>query len=1068
MERRSRTSGYAERRQVELMQRNTSKPRTASKRPTPRAVSPPTRLGERLSTVVPAKAGEKLSVVEKNIAELDPVQAHQVKTKILFISGNMLSTLQGLQQFTNLRTLSAASNYLTSFEALAALSDLTKLEVLNLQNNPVTQLPYYRLRMVSMCPRLTSLDNKEVGSRERTTASEVLRKEDEMLSTMYCQHTLIVKMSSVLSKMRLHEEFRAILESRGGPRQQPSKVSLDLFLISGAELSVWYMPPEDIVPVLRKQVRRVRLVKMAANNSDKDVDSVHGWDAAYRQVADEQKSFTTSLLSELQQAMSRLYGTPLKDAGDAMVLTAFKELVAALTTKHIKNDLLEDWKYRSSSAVTSPTSLPPQQADPGTPNDHELLLSARERQAKAEELHKNRLAKTRARDIPSQPPTFMQTAHKVSPRSMSISSQSRQRVEEIEGTDSLSPHSMSLMDPQEASEGGVTQEDLAQHIQDEVKLQQVNTALRLKLEEFQRVNAKNASTAKHYKSQLQEALKREASLREELDEMMEVHSEEVAALKHALIQLEENKAQSEASVMAQIENMRVHEVRLEELERAHETITTLQRDCDYLRQKVTQYRDEVRQRSVQREEVQQVESCPEEAIIMGNRCLMRRVFGRLVSATMPLAAKRNACYLLKDVSCMASVRTVMVQWKYLARKDAFVEKGHSRMVRSVREHYFRKWFEATCKRVLSGKRRQMDTAWNHWVMRTHQRQLSRSTGSGSSTPVARETTPAPTPLPSPARMPPGLRRQKPVRQEEDSDSDHIDPAGRVYNPVEGHTRVVLRKGLTTKIRKGRGVDLHQADRFEGNSEGDGDYITPPIKGKRSQQDLLAQQEMFRRWQMYCRGQKKKGRSITAMRHYTSQLKANTFTEWRQASKRQIAERRSIVSDFFSAWRKESHMSKQRCLNRRMADGMRRVHDTRLVEGMMVHWIRKTRHRLLLHRLEDYAAEKFKKDRLRAALGRWKAASIKRMIQLRHQKEQLEAEVQAHKDKVTTLGLSNIKLVDELSEAMNKAVDLEVDLEARSSELRDMTTSLASCQASKGPLPASCLVCRTSARSVTSS
>eukprot|EP01064_Diplonema_japonicum_P032136 TRINITY_DN5979_c0_g1_i3.p1 TRINITY_DN5979_c0_g1~~TRINITY_DN5979_c0_g1_i3.p1 ORF type:complete len:1002 (+),score=195.98 TRINITY_DN5979_c0_g1_i3:39-3044(+) len=993
MERRSRAAGYAERRQMELVQRSRSKQKTvASKRSRPRTLSPPTALGEKLSAVVPAKSAEKLSVVEKNIAVIDTVRVHQQKTEVLFISGNLLDSLDGIQQFSNLRTLSAASNYLASFDSLKALSLLQGLEVLNLQNNPVTQLPYYRLHVLEMCPRLTTLDNKEV-SKDKAHMADTLLKEEALLDRMYVQHSLILKMTNVLSKVELHDEFHTILESRGGPKQHPSTVSLELFFISGAELSVWYMPPEDVLPQLRRQVRRLRLIRMASHTADKEVDNAHGWDMAYNEVLEEQSALISSMFSRLQKAICKSYGVShLEDASS--VLAAFKELIGALSAKHTDNELLNEWKH-STPPVTSPTSLPPQQADPGTPFDTMLseIQHNNERQQLAEQKHKNRLAKTRAHgDMHMHQPPSLPSSRGVSPRS-TVSMPTRSRIDDRESSLSPTASILEFVEPEP-----VIQAEVSQHIADELRLQQVNTALRNKLEEYQRSNTRNANTAKHYKAQLQEAMKRESMLHAKVEDMEIAHVEQIEVLQQTITQLEHSRVQSEESVTMQMEHVRVHEVRLEELERAQHTIAALQRDCDYLRQKVTQYRDEVRMRSVPREEVAQIEECPSEVIRMGNRCLLKRVFKRFTAIVRPMVSQRNACYLLKDVRCIGNIRSVMLQWRRLARQDAFITEGRNWMQHTLRLKYFKMWCTTACRRTLSTKRREIESAWNHWVMKSQQRKRgTTSSGGSSSTPMARLTTPTPTPLPSPSRRAHALRRHKPLRELTSSDEEisHIDPSGRVYSPVEGHTTAVPKRGLVHVVKRSKHKDMNQADKYyeDSESDGEGDYIAPPVNNrKKCARSMLTQQDMFRRWQTYCSTQRRKNKSMAALKCYTRSLKSTTFNSWRGSTRIQAQERLGQLSDHFSAWRKECHDARQRHVQSHMAQSMRKMRESRLVAAMMAQWMQKMRRRALLGRIEESAVEILTRKREKAVFSKWKAAGIRQLLRHKHDKYRLEEEV----------------------------------------------------------------------------
>jgi Leucine-rich repeat (LRR) protein len=69
----------------------------------------------------------KLSLVQKAIAIIDdvPIRYHCIET--LYLSGNFISDLGNIKQFTRLKVLSLANNSLNSIHSLRCLFELTKL-----------------------------------------------------------------------------------------------------------------------------------------------------------------------------------------------------------------------------------------------------------------------------------------------------------------------------------------------------------------------------------------------------------------------------------------------------------------------------------------------------------------------------------------------------------------------------------------------------------------------------------------------------------------------------------------------------------------------------------------------------------------------------------------------------------------------------------------------------------------------------------------------------------------------------------------------------------------------------
>lgn len=72
----------------------------------------------------------------------------------LYLSKNSLRSLQGMQQFSSLVTLTAADNLIGSFEELhylTAANHARQLQALSLEGNPVARLPHYRCPVSSGC-----------------------------------------------------------------------------------------------------------------------------------------------------------------------------------------------------------------------------------------------------------------------------------------------------------------------------------------------------------------------------------------------------------------------------------------------------------------------------------------------------------------------------------------------------------------------------------------------------------------------------------------------------------------------------------------------------------------------------------------------------------------------------------------------------------------------------------------------------------------------------------------------------------------------------------------------------
>lgn len=58
----------------------------------------------------------KISVVQKFVSEIDLLPKKFLKVETLYLSSNNIRTLEGLQQFSNLKNLSLANNEVTLLE----------------------------------------------------------------------------------------------------------------------------------------------------------------------------------------------------------------------------------------------------------------------------------------------------------------------------------------------------------------------------------------------------------------------------------------------------------------------------------------------------------------------------------------------------------------------------------------------------------------------------------------------------------------------------------------------------------------------------------------------------------------------------------------------------------------------------------------------------------------------------------------------------------------------------------------------------------------------------------------
>ncbi len=115
--------------------------------------------------------GRKYSFVAADIDEIDILPAeitHRLET--LYLSSNHIESLLNIDQFTNLKDLSLAHNFIRYFDVLQPLARLENLRNLKLSGNKVTELPFYWVHILCLCSRLTRLDDMAVSSVDHSNA----------------------------------------------------------------------------------------------------------------------------------------------------------------------------------------------------------------------------------------------------------------------------------------------------------------------------------------------------------------------------------------------------------------------------------------------------------------------------------------------------------------------------------------------------------------------------------------------------------------------------------------------------------------------------------------------------------------------------------------------------------------------------------------------------------------------------------------------------------------------------------------------------------------------------------
>lgn len=154
---------------------------------------------------------KKISAVGKDIKFIDNDDFQNRKftdTKALYLSRNLLQNLEGVQNFASLESFSAADNNLARFEDIGALAGCTELKNVCLEDNPVSQMPNYRLHVINMLiGSIKTLDGRPVTPDERRIAPFASHLYSSLLSAAIKTACFVHKIGRSIQITLLHREL---------------------------------------------------------------------------------------------------------------------------------------------------------------------------------------------------------------------------------------------------------------------------------------------------------------------------------------------------------------------------------------------------------------------------------------------------------------------------------------------------------------------------------------------------------------------------------------------------------------------------------------------------------------------------------------------------------------------------------------------------------------------------------------------------------------------------------------------------------------------------------------------
>jgi hypothetical protein len=160
--------------------------------------------------------GTKIHASNKQIGVIDKLPATNVAHRVqnLYLSGNELVTLHGVETFPNLKVLSLTENFVRHFSGIHSLNRLPHLEMLSLYNNPVVNMPFYREYVLTLCPKLARLDNVGVTGNERLRLKQWTGKAEVYYSTMRLNELRICVLNHMRLLRKVFEEMEKYIVGR--------------------------------------------------------------------------------------------------------------------------------------------------------------------------------------------------------------------------------------------------------------------------------------------------------------------------------------------------------------------------------------------------------------------------------------------------------------------------------------------------------------------------------------------------------------------------------------------------------------------------------------------------------------------------------------------------------------------------------------------------------------------------------------------------------------------------------------------------------------------------------------
>lgn len=192
------------------------------------------------------KSKKRVNLVNRDICAIGNVNTSTGQAIAhLFLGNNHITSLSGIENLHNLKSLSCANNLIRGIHGLSYLSSCPNLEELYLCGNPVTSIPYYREHVISTFRQLKVLDGKPIKAQEVHKAKVVILEEHTWMNLLFIDDCTITKLNQSIRRLRVHVQLLKLIY---GKKFFTKRVDIDPYKINSekmldlVQLQIWSDP----------------------------------------------------------------------------------------------------------------------------------------------------------------------------------------------------------------------------------------------------------------------------------------------------------------------------------------------------------------------------------------------------------------------------------------------------------------------------------------------------------------------------------------------------------------------------------------------------------------------------------------------------------------------------------------------------------------------------------------------------------------------------------------------------------------------------------------------------------